>query len=102
MSTVKGVEELVYQFTSRGNAIGFLSTMIAILYFATIYALETLGSSTMWKPWFRGLLADYAYPVSFPPSAYESNELLNTVSSDWDIILGRLRAYSWPFKGYEH
>ncbi|GFF39868.1 putative transporter C543.05c [Aspergillus udagawae] len=37
--------------------------MIAILYFLTIYGLERLGSSTIWKPWFRGLLADYAYVI---------------------------------------
>ena len=63
-TTAKGVEELIYQFTSRGSTVGFLSAMIAILYFATVYALEKLWSSTMWKPGFRGLLADYAYPVS--------------------------------------
>lgn len=40
-----------------------MSTMIAVLYFLTIYGLERLGSSTIWKPWFRGLLADYAYVV---------------------------------------
>jgi hypothetical protein len=40
--------------------------MIAILYFLTIYGLERLGSSTIWKPWFRVLLADYAYVVCLP------------------------------------
>lgn len=38
-----------------------MSCMIAILYFLTIYALEMLGSSTVFRPVFRGLLADYAY-----------------------------------------
>lgn len=61
---VKGVEELVSEFSHRGDTSGFLSCMIAILYFATIYALQKLGSSTIWKPAFRGLLADYAYVVS--------------------------------------
>jgi hypothetical protein len=65
---VKGVEELVNEFTTRGNTAGFMSTMIAILYFLTIYGLERLGSSTVWKPWFRGLLADYAYVVCIPGS----------------------------------
>ncbi|KAK2766087.1 hypothetical protein FQN54_007602 [Arachnomyces sp. PD_36] len=60
---IKGVEELVYQYTSSGNAVGHMSTMIAILYFGTIYGLEKLGSSTMWKPQYRGLLADYAYVI---------------------------------------
>lgn len=35
--------------------------MIAIVYFACVYGLEKLGSSTMWKPWFRGILADYSF-----------------------------------------
>lgn len=58
---VKGVEELVNEFNVTGNAAGYLSCMIAILYFGSVYGLEKLGSSTMWKPWFRGILADYAY-----------------------------------------
>jgi hypothetical protein len=66
MVVVKGVEELVNEFTTHGNTAGFMSTMIAILYFLTIYGLERLGSSTVWKPWFRGLLADYAYVVCIP------------------------------------
>lgn len=61
----KGVEELTSEFTARGHTAGFLSCTIAILYFLTIYALETLGSSTVWRPAFRGFLADYAYPVCF-------------------------------------
>lgn len=60
---VKGVEELVSEFSSRGSTDGYLSCTVAILYFATIYALEKLGSSTIFRPSFRGFLADYAYPV---------------------------------------
>ncbi|GIJ82159.1 hypothetical protein Asppvi_000664 [Aspergillus pseudoviridinutans] len=60
---IKGVEELVIEFTTHGNTAGFMSIIIAILYFLTIYGLERLGSSTIWKPWFRGLLADYAYVI---------------------------------------
>ncbi len=37
--------------------------MIAIMYFGTIYGLEKLGKSTLWKPCFRGFLADYAFVV---------------------------------------
>ncbi|PYH63695.1 HCO3 transporter family protein [Aspergillus vadensis CBS 113365] len=59
---IKGVEELVNEFTTHGRDAGYLACMIAILYFLTIYALEKLGSSTIWKPSVRGLLADYAYP----------------------------------------
>lgn len=64
---VKGVEELVNEFTVYGPTAGFMSCMIAILYFFTVYGLELLGSSTICRPWFRGLLADYAYVVRFTP-----------------------------------
>ena len=47
--------------TPGGSSAGYLSCMIAILYFGSVYGLEKLGSSTMWKPWFRGFIADYAY-----------------------------------------
>lgn len=57
------MEELISEFTNKGHAAGFMSCMIAILYFLTIYSLETIGSSTAWRPDFRGLLADYAYVV---------------------------------------
>ncbi|OJJ52254.1 hypothetical protein ASPSYDRAFT_95775 [Aspergillus sydowii CBS 593.65] len=60
---IKGVEELVNEFTTHGRDAGYLACMIAILYFLTIYGLEKLGSSTVWKPSIRGLLADYAYPL---------------------------------------
>jgi hypothetical protein len=62
------VEELVNEFTTHGRDAGYLACMIAILYFLTIYGLEKLGSSTVWKPSIRGLLADYAYPVSWSPA----------------------------------
>ncbi|KAK7959140.1 HCO3- transporter family protein [Apiospora aurea] len=58
---IKGVEELVYEFDQNGPTAGYLSCIIAILYFASIYSLEKLGQSTVWQPWFRGILADYAY-----------------------------------------
>ncbi|KAK4102628.1 hypothetical protein N658DRAFT_423367 [Parathielavia hyrcaniae] len=59
---IKGVEELVAEFEDTpGNAAGFLACLIAILYFASVYALEKLGSSTLWRAGFRGILADYAY-----------------------------------------
>lgn len=35
--------------------------MIAILYFLTVYSLELLGKSTVFKPMIRTILADYAY-----------------------------------------
>ncbi|KAL1952691.1 hypothetical protein VTO42DRAFT_4443 [Malbranchea cinnamomea] len=60
---IKGVEELVSEFDHSGSRSGFLSCMIAILYFGTIYSLQKLGSSTIGKPVFRGILADYAYVI---------------------------------------
>ncbi|QKD57865.2 HCO3 transporter family-domain-containing protein [Fusarium oxysporum Fo47] len=60
-SFVKGVEELVNEFNQGGPAAGYLACIIAILYFATVYALEKLGSSTVWKAGVRSILADYAY-----------------------------------------
>ncbi|KAL8657420.1 MAG: hypothetical protein Q9226_001934 [Calogaya cf. arnoldii] len=60
---IKGVEELVAEFTSFNPTQGFMACVIAILYFGTIYSLENIGSSTLFRPWFRGILADYAYPI---------------------------------------
>jgi hypothetical protein len=65
---VKGAEELVDEFT-RGDSDGFMSCVIAILYFGSIYALEKLGNGIMWTPTVRGLLADYAYPVCWKSPA---------------------------------
>ncbi|CZR53946.1 related to human band 3 anion transport protein [Phialocephala subalpina] len=61
---IKGVEELVSLFDSYGSVDGYLSCVIAILYFGTVYTLEKIGSGVLAKPWARGLLADYAYPIS--------------------------------------
>jgi len=58
------VEELVSLFDSFGSVDGYLSCVIAILYFGTVYALEKIGSGVLAKPWARGLLADYAYPIA--------------------------------------
>lgn len=69
------MEELVNEFTSYGSNAGFLSCLIAVLYFLTIYGLEWIGSSTVCKPWFRGLLADYAFPV-WPQSPTPITECL--------------------------
>ncbi|KAI9881518.1 MAG: hypothetical protein M1830_000081 [Pleopsidium flavum] len=60
---IKGVEELVSEFTARDPIDGFMSCLIAILYFGTIYALEAIGQSILFRPWFREILADYAYPI---------------------------------------
>ncbi|XMA08314.1 hypothetical protein WAI453_001105 [Rhynchosporium graminicola] len=61
---IKGVEELVSLFDSYGSIDGYLSCVIAILYFGTVYTLEKIGGGVLGKPWARGLLADYAYPIA--------------------------------------
>lgn len=58
---VKGVEELVNEFSVTGSASGYLSCLISLLYFGCVYGIEKLSSSILWTPWFRSLLADYAY-----------------------------------------
>ncbi|KAJ4854609.1 HCO3- transporter family domain-containing protein [Trichoderma breve] len=58
---IKGVEELVNEFNAEGSEAGYLACVIGILYFGSVYGLEKLGSSTLWRPGFRGFLADYAY-----------------------------------------
>lgn len=63
---IKGVEELVAQFYEDAGQItgGYLSIVIAIGYWATVYALEYMGKTTMFKPWIRKSLADFAYPIA--------------------------------------
>jgi hypothetical protein len=58
---VKGVEELVYLFEVSEFDGGYLSIVIAILYFGSVYGLEKLGGSTLFTPWVRSILADYSF-----------------------------------------
>ena len=37
--------------------------MIALLFFGSVYALEAINSTIWFRPWFREILGDYAYPV---------------------------------------
>lgn len=57
------MQELVAVF-SNGLTDGYLSIVIAILFFGTVYALEAAGQSKIFKPFVRGLLGDYAYPIA--------------------------------------
>ncbi|KAI5796599.1 HCO3 transporter family protein [Geopyxis carbonaria] len=57
---IKGVEELVDEFT-RGSEDGYMSCLVALLFFGTVYALEAVGGSVFFRPWVRSFLADYAY-----------------------------------------
>ena len=62
--TVKGVQELIAQFTESTHEAGFLSVVVALCYWATVYALEMLPHTVVFTPVTRKLLSDYAYPVS--------------------------------------
>lgn len=59
--TVKGVEELVYMFEVSDFQGGYLSIVIAILYFGSVYGLEKLGGSTLFSPGLRSIVADYSF-----------------------------------------
>lgn len=61
---VKGIEELIDQFNSSTATAGFLSVVVALCYWATVYALELLPKTIMFKAPARKFLSDYAYPVS--------------------------------------
>lgn len=61
---VKGVELLIAEFESDGPTDGFMSVTIALLFFFTVYVLEMVGKGVWFRPWIRGFLGDYAYPVS--------------------------------------
>lgn len=62
---VKGIEELVAEF-DEGSAGGFMGVMVAVLYAASVYALEKFGTGIWFNPGIRGFVADYAYPVCCP------------------------------------
>ena len=51
------------EFQDYGQVDGFMAVMIALLFFGTVYALEALRTGIWFRPCFRGLLGDYAYPV---------------------------------------
>lgn len=63
---IKGVEELVAQFYEEGQNLpgGYLSIVIALCYWASVYGLELLGSTTYFRPAIRKFLSDYAYPIA--------------------------------------
>lgn len=63
---IKGVEELVAQFSEDGSTAtaGYLSIVIALCYWFSVYALEMVGSTVLFTPTIRGLISDYAYPIA--------------------------------------
>lgn len=58
---VKGVEELIYLFEASEFEGGYLSIIIAILYFGSVYGLEKLGGSTIFNAFVCDILADYSF-----------------------------------------
>ena len=112
-TTVKGVEELVNQFDAGGLAGGYLSVVIALSYWATIYGLELMGSTIYFRPFARKLLSDYAYPIatifwtgfSHIPGRIKNTDLLRvphtrafypTVDRSWLVDFWTLDA-KWVF-----
>jgi hypothetical protein len=63
-ATVKGVEELVDQFNNGSVPGGYLSVVIALCYWFTVYGLELMGSTVMFRPYIRKFLSDFAYPIA--------------------------------------
>lgn len=61
---IKGIEELAIGFNDEQYLNGFASCLVAILYTFTIWGLEKLRETTIIRPFFRGLLGDYAYPIA--------------------------------------
>lgn len=71
MGPVKGVEELVANFTESTATAGFMSVVVALCYWLTVYLCEEMGNTIMFTPTIRKVLSDYAYPVS-PPTVLAS------------------------------
>lgn len=61
---IKGVEELIDQFNSSTSTAGFMSVIVALCYWFTVYALELLPVTIVFTPTIRKLLSDYAYPIA--------------------------------------
>jgi len=63
---IKGFEELFAQFYEGGRnwVGGYLSVVIALCYWFSVYGLELVGSTTFFTPTIRKVLSDYAYPIA--------------------------------------
>ncbi|GAB7338502.1 hypothetical protein MBLNU457_5253t1 [Dothideomycetes sp. NU457] len=59
----KGVQELIAQFPESTPAGGFLSIVVALCYWFTVYMLELMPNTTVFTPTIRKFLSDYAYPI---------------------------------------
>ena len=67
---VKGVELLISEFEHEGPADGFMSVVVALMFFFTVYVLELVRNGIWFRPRVRAFLGDYAYPVSLIQSMY--------------------------------
>ena len=67
---VKGVELLISEFEHEGPTDGFMSVVVALMFFFTVYVLELVRNGIWFRPWVRAFLGDYAYPVSLIQSIY--------------------------------
>ena len=62
---IKGVEELIAQFDdTHSRQSGYLSCIIALVYWFSVTKLEAMQGSLFARGWLRKALSDYAYPVS--------------------------------------
>lgn len=61
---VKGVQEVSYSFYDEKITNGFMTAMIAIMYSLTVYFLEKMRGTTLFKPAVREFLSEYAYPLA--------------------------------------
>ncbi|KAK4932268.1 hypothetical protein LTR66_015986, partial [Elasticomyces elasticus] len=61
---IKGVEELIDEFTISTPAAGFLGIVVALCYWFTVYGLELTGGTILFSPVLRKVLSDYAYPIA--------------------------------------
>ena len=59
----KAIVLLAVEFEKYGYTDGFMSLGVALLFFGTVYFLEGMRGRTVFKPFIRDGLADYAYPV---------------------------------------
>lgn len=95
-TTVKGVEELVANFDSGSAAAGYLSIVIALSFWATVWWLEGMGGSILFQPWIRKLLSDYAYPVSTSSHCSNVMHQLIIILPDCHHLLDGLLPHSRP------
>ncbi|KAL8804414.1 MAG: hypothetical protein Q9200_005846 [Gallowayella weberi] len=85
---VKGVELLIVEFERYGPRKGYLGVVISLLYFFTVYNLQSIGQGTWFKPWIRDFLGDYAFPNQSSVAAQARNFPLKKPGGfHWDFFL---------------